>query len=785
MANKNAAQTAQPVHRRPRWLGPVLFLALLTVILYSPVLTGSTNFWEDLIHQEFPNRMFSRDCLLSGQFPHWNPFTFGGMPFFAALQAGVFYPFNLLLSILPAGPQTFWYLLQAVIVSHIFFAGLCMFALLRWKGHTPGASVFGATGYMLCGFLVTHLIHALMLYMLAWLPLVIMLMERGMRERRADRSVLAGVILGLSMFAGHPQLAFYEGLFIAAWALYVAADTRDFRPRCLGQPLITAAVALGFAAFLYLPGVELSGQSARVAWTYEMASEGSVSLRQLAMFIMPKVFGAWTGQKDVPQFWVRDTFNDGYHTYWETCFYTGIAILVFALAQFRGRPRSPLLIFTAVWGAFSLAMALGSHFFVYRLLFDFVPGFGSFRMPGRILFTWNFLLPVLAARTFDGLAAPADREKTYRVVLIGLAVCLAAGLLSGVGALKAFWIELEDPKKASYAALQGWLLVLAVLLVAVPVLLRWKNRMTDAAMQRCVIGALALDLLVFGWGQHMTSPDGAAKHFAENRRIALDLQAASKAEVFRVSMRQFLPEEGTQLGKQTGLMLLKRNQGMIDRVQMIEGYNPLNLLRRLPPANGPEQLDMLFDLMNVKYFINPSYRGQGDQLVLVNPDRLPRAAMFYRAKVLTGDSLVQQYMTSGSFDYRNELVLTEQPAVPLPEPDGPIACRVSVPPSSYRNNRMRIDVETEKSGLLFVSEIWYPAWKAFVDDRPAKVLRADYSFRAVEVPAGTHRVEMRFQSAYFTLGAWIFAVTVLSCGGFLGWNLLVVRKGRQRKSAAS
>ncbi len=192
----------------------ILGLGILCIAFYSRVIFGMAHFWEDLIYQEFPHRIFARDCLLHFQFPHWNPYTFNGMPFFAAIHTGVLYPFNLILSFLPVDVKTFWYLLQCMIVSHIFFAGLSMFLYCRHKKFSNEASFFAAVSFMFCGFFITHIIHSLMLYILAWMPIIILLLEKGIKEEKVHYHVFAGCILGITILAGHPQITFYEFLFL-------------------------------------------------------------------------------------------------------------------------------------------------------------------------------------------------------------------------------------------------------------------------------------------------------------------------------------------------------------------------------------------------------------------------------------------------------------------------------------------------------------------------------------------------------------------------------------------
>ena len=85
---------------------------------------------------------------------------------------------------------------------------------------------------------------------------------------------------------------------------------------------------------------------------------------------------------------------------------------------------------------------------------------------------------------------------------------------------------------------------------------------------------------------------------------------------------------------------------------------------------------------------------------------------------------------------------------------------------SYANNRIVVDVETPHNGVLWLSELFYPAWRAALDGEETEVLRADYVFRAVEVPAGRHRVVLRFASTYFLWGGLITLLTAAVAGGW-------------------
>ena len=67
--------------------------------------------------------------------------------------------------------------------------------------------------------------------------------------------------------------------------------------------------------------------------------------------------------------------------------------------------------------------------------------------------------------------------------------------------------------------------------------------------------------------------------------------------------------------------------------------------------------------------------------------------------------------------------------------------------SALELDRLELDVEATEGGLLFVSEIFHPAWEARVNGDPVEILRTNGAFRGVVVPAGESTVEFRYAYA--------------------------------------
>ena len=68
------------------------------------------------------------------------------------------------------------------------------------------------------------------------------------------------------------------------------------------------------------------------------------------------------------------------------------------------------------------------------------------------------------------------------------------------------------------------------------------------------------------------------------------------------------------------------------------------------------------------------------------------------------------------------------------------------------DNTMEVRTDSAASAFLITSDVYYPGWRATVDDRPVELYRANYAFRGVAVPAGQHLVKFIYEPRRFYLG---------------------------------
>ena len=88
-------------------------------------------------------------------------------------------------------------------------------------------------------------------------------------------------------------------------------------------------------------------------------------------------------------------------------------------------------------------------------------------------------------------------------------------------------------------------------------------------------------------------------------------------------------------------------------------------------------------------------------------------------------------------------------------------------------DRVAVNAELEEPGWLVLRDNWFPGWKAEVDGAPARILRADYAFRAVALSAGRHRVVFRYRPGSFY---WGIAVSLAALAAAAGIAIFRSRK---------
>jgi len=742
--------------RRASAAAPSLFLALLTLVFFwiilSPFAGKGYWLWEDFLYQNYPYRVFAATSLARGNFPFWNPYVFGGIPFFADIQTAVFYPLNLVQTLFTDADSLSPYVVEVIVVLHYFLAALFTYRFLRLVRLEKEAALLGGVTFAFSGFMVTHVIHTNFISVFIWLPLILELLERAFSSGKIRFGVICAAVLALSTAGGYPQYSLYINyVLVLYWLVFELVRYRHdgWSTTAAGGRLALVAficlVGVGLNASAYLSAAELAGYTPRSTMTYTASVEHSIAPLQLVKLLCPAFFG--TQYPESNTYWAG-----GYSAFWETCIFVGVLPLVLALwGAVRGW-KNRHVAFAAVLAIFSLWLALGGYGLLYKIFFHLAPGFDRFRIPGRFSAFASFALALLAAHGWSLLAAGDSKEGPpaffrgpllVAVIAFGLVVLLLAGVKLGLirvppGSRASPEVIREIARGACFSGL-AWIAAAAALLALAVKM----GGSPGGWLGFAAILFVFAELFVFGspFLKGRVSPDALYPRNAMVRR----LQEETAREPFRINARDL---------KHTGVMVLRRNQGSIHRLFLIEGYNPLQLKRRLVDLETQRR----FDLLNVKYKIKIDLEKKSVGLV-PHPSYLPRAFLRHRWRILREDREIMETLNDPQFNHREEVILEGHPGIDMPAEAAHIESSVKI--VKYSPNEIVLSAESNENGILVLSEWDYPAWKAWVDEAEVPVLRADYALRAVALTAGAHRIRFAYSSGMFRLGLIISLLTAL------------------------
>ncbi|NLO18831.1 MAG: YfhO family protein [Ignavibacteria bacterium] len=732
----------------PFWVAGLVFLAT-TLIFFGEQLFGSAYFWEDFIRYVYPTQAFAAREALSGPIPFWNPFTFSGMPFIADIAVGFFYPLNRLLSLFVSGDGYLPFsALQILIVLHFFIAQISIYFLLRYWKISSVASIISSIAYAFSMLMVVRVIHPMIVQHFAWFPLVILFYLKGLEKKNIKYSIISGIILGLSMLAGHPQISLYEGLFLAfffiVYFIYLFKNKENsakgiiYFISCGVLPII---IASGIFLVQLLPSQELTDYSQRKEMSYEAASEGSLQLSQVCSAVVPKVFGYSDGsyKMDVP-FYLKFDGQLQSHFFWETAFYFGIVILILGLFGISVSYKTKTGLTLLIIAIFGFLYSLGNNGFIHSIFYN-LPFFSTFRNPARMMFFVLIAFCFFAGFGFDELWKKIKDSKTLLRFSITAAIPLFIAILVALGLVQS---SFEAPAEMiSKISSYGTTTLVFILLSYIIVFLMQRGLFKPLAAGFALAVLLFIDLYLAG-ASFNKSEQNPKELYAVDSQLKQMLQAKAPNDIFRVNMRMYEPIR---------YRVMEDNQGMIDKIMLFEGYNQLMLERTSPPIEGKQ----IKDLLNIKYEIGfDSVRNSA--AFFERPDYFPRCWLAYQV-IESSSEAVGDLMKNTQFDYTKQVVLEK--AVSLAMPDSlEIDSSDYAVCLEYENNYIKYKVKNKTNAVLVFSEVWYPAWNGYIDGKQTEVLRANYCLRAIPIPAGEHQVELKFESSAFSTGFLVSALTL-------------------------
>jgi hypothetical protein len=703
-------------------------------------------------------RPFAAEQLRLGRVPLWNPYVFCGQPFMGWALGGVLYPPNWLDLVL-ALPRS----INLGIVLHTFLAGLFTYLWALRRGLHPLAGITSAALFMFSGayFLHVYAGHLMLLYGLAWTPLVLVSVDEWIRTRKLGWILLGMTAVAMQLFIGDLQGWFYTAIVAGLLTLFQLTQTQQRSRILLGLlTMYLGAAALG--AVQLLTSLQAGSESVRAGGvSYEFASMVSFAPENLLTLLAPQFFGNMT---TVP-YWGRWYL-------WEMCFFIGISglsLAVYGAVCGRREVRRALLPITIIL----LVLALGSNTPLFRILYRWVPGFNHLRGNGKFIVHASLFMTMLAGTGLDHLLQGSRENRWWALGLLITGIIIGSAALEIRSAARSsepttWWIhamqsiyatqESYQPATAyadAASVKQAGALASRSLFVAAAEFLVMSGLLLLAGTSRKAIYVLAFMAIaeIFAFARTTRTTFKLSDTQSPNLRAFLDKHPGD----YRI-FYQRTPNMAMWLGKED-----------------VWGYAPSALKRyaefmAFTQGQSPDGVTLYVD-MSQFHPLHAMLRWRYAFIAAKDGDRIltaksvmPRLQLIQEFHVVHGRDAIFQAMTSAAFDPHQQVILETEPSpAPTPLPEKGTATVVDSSPG-----QLTVEADLPHPAILLITDAYSNGWRAQPlegsTQRAYQVLPANYVLQAVPLSAGHHHLQLEYLPAAWQKGKWISLVSIV---GFL------------------
>jgi len=791
----------------PRWpaLTATGLLSFWVLILSLPLWTGKFlgGGYSDQFHSGFAFREWlAHTWKRLGEIPLWNPEMFGGLPFVGAMHGDVFYPTAWLRLVLPTG-----FAMGLGFVIHYILAGLFVYWLLRLLRVSWAGAITGGFAYQLSGVVGSYVQpgHDGKLFVTALLPLALVGLVLGMRDRKWSGYGLLALSVGLALLSPHAQMTYYMLITAGLFALYLAFGEAGDRPiaeklGALGLAFGAVVVGFGVGMIQLLPFYEYLPYSPRAEGYYGF--EGSTSYAIPWSHLLEFFFAGFTGTTPAGTYWGPNPLK--LHSE-----YLGLVAIALAVLGAFDKDRRRTVLWLGSIGLLFLLICAGSATPFYRLWWTVMPFVKQTRAPGMALFVVALVIALLAGFGTDRLQR-GEGQKWYFPWTIAGAVALflaIVGAFGGVAQFLARGVEMELARPVTDVAnrAQGDIRVGAMASAAALVLLGTLGWASARGKLKPLLLAVALPLLVSAdlwrnardfWTYSEAPQDGVYGY------DVLTDELTSQPLPYRVMN---LSDTGIDVYPGASLMAFDVPQILGHHGNQLHDFNEL-----LGGKNVWQYLYMsrrLWDLYAVRYVLLPTgielagqlpaYFGLEDDFdplmtgvqassgvradVFVRREPVPYARLVPAALKIADEEAIPSVADPRSPLSFDQLVLLDPEASVDPEPvenlPEPLDARVVVESWDVGTMVLRIEPPAPSASYVVVAENYYPDWNAQVDGQDVPVLRGNVSLITVPVPVGAEQVSLEFRSGAYTKGRLITWLSLVIIGGVI---VVPVVTGRRR-----
>lgn len=483
--------------------------------------------------------------------------------------------------------------------------------------------------------------------------------------------------------------------------------------------------------------------------------------------------------------------------------YAGAALLfLFVLSMFviRGPIRwwllsSAVLMIMLAWGKNLL--------FFNELLFDYLPYLNKFRAMTMAFCLAQLFLAAGAALGIQTIVKEMlSLAQLRQPLVISLALTAGVALVMAVAAgaffsfqkpndidilsryfgeaAKDFQIALISDRQSMLRS-DAFRSVILILLAAGTLWLFLTNKIKSAIFYPLLFAIVVFDLF------------SVDKRFLNNADFVPKSQVATVFEPTAAD-QQILQDKslGYRVMDQTESFMESNRASYFHR--SIGGYNTTRLRRYnelITYALQPNFMNIL-SMLNAKYVIRPGesdpnnpQQAPAGPIALPNPSVL--GAAWFVKTVQQVNNADEEMAVMKSMNPRDSAVVDKRFAPELGNlPAVMDHTGSTIELTSYRPDKLIYQANAARDGLVVFSEVYYRGnedWQAFIDGKPAPHLRANYTLRAMRVPAGKHTIEFRFDPPLARTGDMIDLICNVLLIGLIGF--VVFWEGRNRRNEPS
>jgi hypothetical protein len=767
------------------WFTPLRFGVLLALLIFAPfpqvVLGLETFVARDFGFFAYPLAHFQKECFWRGEIPFWNPYNNCGVPFLAQWNTMPLYPPSLIYLLLPLN-----WSLSFFCLLHLWFAGFGMFFLARrWTGNSFAAA-FAGVAFSFNGLTLNLLMWPSHIATFSWMPWVVLAVELAWRE--GGRKIIFAALAGaMQMLAGGPETIFLTWILLLALWLQQFINAEAPRISMLRRFPIVILLVVFLSAAQLLPFLDLVAHSQRESGfadlRWSMPGWGWMN------FLVPMIFGGTQTENLFFQ----------YGQYWTSSYYLGIGTLWLALlALWKIRDRRVWLLGGVA--IVSLIFAFGENTPIYPALRKILPQLSFITYPVKYVAVVAFLAPLLAAfalarffslssnkggegrgeevdysKTQIPLPQPSPRlggatEKTFppqdfqtsRLIAIGV---ILLSLLIGI----LFWAwRFPFPTDDVHATLLNGL-SRALFLILTGAILFALSRETKSRFSRFA----PLFLILVAWLDVFThepvqNPTVASNIYELNlarTKLAMNPQpelGGSRAMVSPAAAIEFIrfalnDPKNNFLGKRLGYCA---NVNLLDAAPKVDGFFSLT------PLESDEVLSLFYTRTNASYprledFMGVSQITAPDQFYhwQTRTNFLPLVTAGQKPIFLDDTNTLYAFMRN-DFD-GGKIVFLPPETKPFVTVSNQTATQILK--SKFETQSADIEILANAPSLVVVAQTYYHNWRVEIDGKPAKLLRANIAFQAVQIPAGKHQIHFFYRDRAFETGAAISCVVWLGC----------------------